>query len=351
MRSVNVDEEEYQLTVRYEILTLILLKEWNSVISILESSDVRDVINITDNVIGTLIYGSFFSSKEVNLFYAELKTATKTFYNDVIRHKKLNSSNFEVLYFKLNMMCLYYVQWFPEDEAFIENYSLVLKKVAQYNCDQRKIQDQICYFHLIVYVNFSKQNLKRLELEMKRLKDPLNLDYTLKEKLDYIVHQNNKFSSKALNLSCETYFDTFSNFRHSKIDRTFELALQNTLHTMKTFQLPTLNQKDFDDKFIIKKFKELDEFNRTYYEKFKQFSHQSLTFKEMVNQTMQDILISLMNRTINKILQYQNKYKNIASKISFILKKYKENAMKHICLLYTSPSPRDKRQSRMPSSA
>ena len=28
-----------------------------------------------------------------------------------------------------------------------------------------------------------------------------------------------------------------------------------------------------------------------------------------------------------------------------------ENAHPHICLLYTSPSPRDKRQSRMPSSA
>ena len=30
---------------------------------------------------------------------------------------------------------------------------------------------------------------------------------------------------------------------------------------------------------------------------------------------------------------------------------YKSNAMLYTCLLYTSPSPRDKRQSRMPSSA
>ena len=28
-----------------------------------------------------------------------------------------------------------------------------------------------------------------------------------------------------------------------------------------------------------------------------------------------------------------------------------DNALLHTCLLYTSPSPRDKRQSRMPSSA
>ena len=192
----------------------------------------------------------------------------------------------------------------------------------------------------------------------------------------------------------ETYFNTFSSFRHSKINRTFELTVQNTLHAllvtkMKPFLLLNLNQKDFDEKFIIKKFKELDKFNRTYYETFSKFSHKSLTYKEMVNQTMQNILISLMNRTIDKITQYQNKYKNIASKMSFILKKYEETiTMKHIddfkltntiqssikeiktvnkeimemeigwkdsfgkfCLLYTSPSPRDATLSRMPSSA
>ena len=32
-------------------------------------------------------------------------------------------------------------------------------------------------------------------------------------------------------------------------------------------------------------------------------------------------------------------------------KKLKNKSMYYICLLYTSPSPRDKRQSRMPSSA
>ena len=35
----------------------------------------------------------------------------------------------------------------------------------------------------------------------------------------------------------------------------------------------------------------------------------------------------------------------------FISDSYKLAAMKTPCLLYTSPSPRDKRQSRMPSSA
>ena len=51
---------------------------------------------------------------------------------------------------------------------------------------------------------------------------------------------------------------------------------------------------------------------------------------------------------------FSENYQN-AKKISILLKSKKiEEAkplMKKICLLYTSPSPRDKRQSRMPSSA
>ena len=40
-----------------------------------------------------------------------------------------------------------------------------------------------------------------------------------------------------------------------------------------------------------------------------------------------------------------------AARISGLKLAYKGNDFGHTCLLYTSPSPRDKRQSRMPSSA
>ena len=40
-----------------------------------------------------------------------------------------------------------------------------------------------------------------------------------------------------------------------------------------------------------------------------------------------------------------------AAKIEQGLKDSEDSAKKIVCLLYTSPSPRDKRQSRMPSSA
>ena len=40
-----------------------------------------------------------------------------------------------------------------------------------------------------------------------------------------------------------------------------------------------------------------------------------------------------------------------AREVPMAIQKAMESARRNICLLYTSPSPRDKRQSRMPSSA
>ena len=60
----------------------------------------------------------------------------------------------------------------------------------------------------------------------------------------------------------------------------------------------------------------------------------------------------LQNAICNDIVELEN------NKIKFESTSWKRNSKKdegggeyRICLLYTSPSPRDKRQSRMPSSA
>ena len=56
--------------------------------------------------------------------------------------------------------------------------------------------------------------------------------------------------------------------------------------------------------------------------------------------------------TILTQIMVQEGLKNIAAGASPIeLKKGMEKGLAYVCLLYTSPSPRDKRQSRMPSSA
>ena len=52
--------------------------------------------------------------------------------------------------------------------------------------------------------------------------------------------------------------------------------------------------------------------------------------------------------TGNWPLPGSNPYAQQAHKMAEVIR---ENAFSNICLLYTSPSPRDKRQSRMPSSA
>ena len=46
-----------------------------------------------------------------------------------------------------------------------------------------------------------------------------------------------------------------------------------------------------------------------------------------------------------------NKGDKLIKTEKFKIKKISEKETERICLLYTSPSPRDKRQSRMPSSA
>ena len=59
-------------------------------------------------------------------------------------------------------------------------------------------------------------------------------------------------------------------------------------------------------------------------------------------------------RDPNKIMKLSRLGSFHQSKLSFLrsfLNEFKDWEYKRDCLLYTSPSPRDKRQSRMPSSA
>ena len=64
-----------------------------------------------------------------------------------------------------------------------------------------------------------------------------------------------------------------------------------------------------------------------------------------------DELINKNNSYINFKEKIENNIKNNKTSIIAEIKKASPSAGIIICLLYTSPSPRDKRQSRMPSSA
>ena len=62
-----------------------------------------------------------------------------------------------------------------------------------------------------------------------------------------------------------------------------------------------------------------------------------------------DIYITAETHTTKDFVKELNEYKYHISCTGYLL--IKDNVAYITCLLYTSPSPRDKRQSRMPSSA
>ena len=63
-------------------------------------------------------------------------------------------------------------------------------------------------------------------------------------------------------------------------------------------------------------------------------------------------LLTLSEKNIQLKTTLDEKEKNYAEKLAFVDQlKSQVNTDFKSCLLYTSPSPRDKRQSRMPSSA
>ena len=82
-------------------------------------------------------------------------------------------------------------------------------------------------------------------------------------------------------------------------------------------------------------------------------SSQFETFLSELKKISSNILIVTGGGSVEK-LGYLQKLENALNENSINFENYKgiePNPLSQTCLLYTSPSPRDKRQSRMPSSA
>ena len=109
-------------------------------------------------------------------------------------------------------------------------------------------------------------------------------------------------------------------------------------------ELPIVNHPDYvakindDNKFPIKKFGEL----ATYLKKIKIakdfFVPKPCSFETLNEAHSKDYILKIKDKSLDLLSQ---------KKIGFPL----NDSVVQSCLLYTSPSPRDKRQSRMPSSA
>ena len=380
----DIHEDYYEAILKLKINSLIFLKKWDDIIPVLSTVKDGKLTGFLDSL-GLRLSGINACSKDKRAneiysrkFLVESKRATKRFYNEVICQNKLNKNDtFNVLYFKMIMLSAYIRHWSPKDVKFIQEFSLVLKKLAQQNYDQNVFQQKKCDYHFILY-SYSIDTPKALS----EANTTLNFDYQLKEKLDYIVHHSKTFSPKALNLSCnsepfddavelaksvtqsvpikqlyllikhiqennsslnanflkksfkdikqfnETYFKTFSQFPCKKFD--FEEVAQTGLDTIFLIVIQRLqslflnyNQQSFDNKHIITNINELEVFNETYYETFSNFKSKELskmTFKENVQLKLEGILLNIIE-PFTSLLPKLNQ-QNFDDRI--VVKKFKE---------------------------
>ena len=380
----DIHEDYYEVILQLKINSLIFLKKWDDIIPVLSTVKDSKLTGFLDSL-GLRLSGINACSKDKRAneiysrkFLVESKRATKRFYNEVICQNKLNKNDtFNVLYFKMIMLSAYIRYWSPKDVKFIQEFSLVLKKLAQQNYDQNVFQQKKCDYHFILY-SYSIDTPKALS----EANTTLNFDYQLKEKLDYIVHHSKTFSPKALNLSCnsepfddavelaksvtqlvpinqlslltehiqennssldanflkksfkdikqfnETYFKTFSQFPCKKFD--FEEVAQTGLDTIFLIVIQRLqslflnyNQQSFDNKHIITNINELEVFNETYYETFSNFKSKKIskmTFKENVQFKLEGILLKII-KPFTSLLPKLNQ-QNFDDRI--VVKKFKE---------------------------
>ena len=241
---------------------------------------------------------------------------------------------------------------------------------------------QICEFHLTIIENFifNKFNIN-FENNTRLDEGTLNCDYPLMSTLDYVEHLNKTYSPKALNLLCdselfnkafeisksnallkpieqlimlttfvrennssldaqflkksfkeieqfnETYFKTFSKFPHKDIS--FEKAVQtgfDTIFLIVTYRLISLstnyNQQDYNQTFLIGRFKEIEQFNKTFYETFSSFNSPltNVTFEVFVQGILKNIFVSIMEPYTSIFLELNQQ--KIDDK--FLIKVFKE---------------------------
>ena len=189
----DINEDQYEVILQLKIVSLIFLEKWDNITSTVDSFNDAD-ISIIGNIIDILYGGSDSKNTQISeaiskKFLEDSKRATKSFYDEVICQNKLNKNDtFNVLYFKLIMLSLYYAQWSPKDETFIQEFSLVLKALALQNYDQIEFKNRICNLYSIIgnYIINKMETLIKLHLAGITP----TFDYTFKElkkKLAYLV--------------------------------------------------------------------------------------------------------------------------------------------------------------------
>ena len=126
-------QQEHQIMTTHKMTLLILLRKWEKITDVLHSSDTsKDFFTIN-----TMTYGFFLCATRdfAQKFHVDSNSATKRFYNEVIRLNTLNNDTVQVLHFKLIMLVVYFKQRSLKDEIFIKDFSLILTKLSKHNHD------------------------------------------------------------------------------------------------------------------------------------------------------------------------------------------------------------------------
>ena len=305
--SFSADEEFEQQNERIlglKIASLVFLNRWENVTNTIYSS-VKDEnkLSVIDTTYSILSRGcNSFRGTFTEKFKTVSKEASKSYYNEVIRRNKSNNdTRTVVLYFNLIMMKLYYDHWLPENLTFIEHFSSLTQKLSEKTFD-RIFQNKICDIHVYViykfFTNFNNDTLQEAKntLDIHIPETSLNLDFYLK-KLDFIEYYNKTYSSKSLNLPCDDsiFYDAMASYKNL----VFMASIKKiTLFT--NFIQTNKGVKSLDEKYILKKFKELEHFNQTYFQAFSKYSFENISFKTEVENGFKVLFSVVLNQDFKK---------------------------------------------------
>ena len=289
---VDIHESQSQTILALKIVSLVFLKKWENINHAIDfSGDYEYIIFFNDIIFNILCSGCNSNIRLFKAFFSERfktvsKEASKSYYNEVIRQNKSNNdTRTVVLYFNLKMMELYFDQWLPDDQTFMQDFSLILTKLSKQALDQKELQNQICLLHTAVITRHIQDFILRYT-DSQTLKKghnaqtPLNFDNESKM-VDFIKHYNGTYSPAALNLSCDSM--SFDNAVNAVLMVTITRLTQYILSIEMNSSLFIPKKQDvlfteyiqensdaesFDERFLIKKFEELENLKKHFFQNY-----------------------------------------------------------------------------------
>eukprot|EP00828_Plagiopyla_frontata_P036124 TRINITY_DN4775_c0_g1_i2.p1 TRINITY_DN4775_c0_g1~~TRINITY_DN4775_c0_g1_i2.p1 ORF type:complete len:400 (-),score=81.01 TRINITY_DN4775_c0_g1_i2:32-1231(-) len=355
--------EKYYIFERVFTLGIILIKNLN-----LNSIDKETMELIKDLVTNK----DFMTELSKDLIVVELlkRPSNKKLQELQLFKKDENQqeSIFLDFYYKSDM--IYQIKCISTQQDINNSYELADKVWAH---EQRSLASRISSNRLIQskFIQNQQSLIKKNDRIIKESLIVWSLQITLDDKLTKEFINNSLAPFSIQNNSLFTVYYTMQESIRNVINTYYEMKIENPLdfHYLLNQALLFVEKYENYDEFIKKSitdYKKDDKINKHIYEQFIKSRKEIEELQEILDQWKQanthafkpsDNLLK-KNR---KILALKFVKKGFISRAQIIAKKRaglkKQRALQEkseklkICLLYTSPSPRDRQKSRMPSSA